>query len=153
MDPITTTIVAALAGGAAVAAKDVATSAVKDAYAGLKHLIVDRYKRAGAITVLEEDPASETGKKALEEALMKSGAAADPEVQQGAAALGQALQDLPPQARAGLEVQLKDIAAGQHILLERLASSGGVKVDVQGARAAGDFALRDVTAGVEPKNR
>lgn len=43
MDPVTVTIVSALAAGAAAGATDAATSAIKDAYAGLKRLIVDRY--------------------------------------------------------------------------------------------------------------
>jgi hypothetical protein len=147
MEPISTAIVGALVAGAAASLKGVASEAVKDAYAGLKALIVNRYKRAGAVAVVEEDPDSEAGKQALGEALAKSGAVADPEVQKRAAELDGALQALPAEAKATLEVQLKAIEANRSILLERLSSTGSVKVDVAGAKAGKDFVLRGVTAG------
>lgn len=59
MDPITVTIVTALAAGAAAAAKDVATDAIKDAYAGLKRLVTDRYRKTSeAVDLVTADPAS-----------------------------------------------------------------------------------------------
>jgi hypothetical protein len=49
MDPVSMSIVTSLAGGAAVAAKDVATSAVKDAYTALKKLLADHYTHAAPL--------------------------------------------------------------------------------------------------------
>ena len=58
MDPIIISIVGALASGAlVVAAKGLATEAVKDAYTALKKLVVDRYHKAGPfVDEVEADP-------------------------------------------------------------------------------------------------
>ncbi len=58
MEPVSTAIVSALVAGAVASFKGVASEAVTDAYKGLRTLIVDRYKRAGAVAALEEDPTS-----------------------------------------------------------------------------------------------
>ena len=50
MEPVITTIAAAVALGAAAGIKDTASKAVKDAYAGLKTLIQDRYKKNEDVT-------------------------------------------------------------------------------------------------------
>ena len=86
MDPITVTIVTALSSGAVAAAKDVATQAIKDAYAGLKKLVVDRYKKAGPfVEALEAEPDS----KATQEVLAKQlqGVEADPQAKDKAVEL------------------------------------------------------------------
>jgi hypothetical protein len=72
MEPVSITIAAAIAGGAAVALKDVANQAVEDAYQGLRTLIVDRYKRKASLEALEEDPESPAAQKLLAEALEKT---------------------------------------------------------------------------------
>ena len=48
MDPITL-IVTAIVAGAAVAAKDVAAEAVRDAYAGFKALVIGKFGSTGAV--------------------------------------------------------------------------------------------------------
>ena len=50
MEPVITTIAAAVALGAAAGIKDTASKAVVDAYAGLKKLIQDRYKKNEDVT-------------------------------------------------------------------------------------------------------
>ena len=62
MDPITL-IVTALAAGAALGVSDTASSAVKDAYAGLKALVKKRFRgKADAELVLaKHEQASENG--------------------------------------------------------------------------------------------
>ena len=88
MDPITVTIVSALAAGAAAAAKDVATDVIKDAYAGLKRLIIDRYQRAAPFAdAVEADPASEPEQKVLGKQLDQAGAPEDDDLKAAAQAL------------------------------------------------------------------
>jgi len=153
MEPITAAIVSAIVAGAAASAKGVASQAVSDAYSALKALIVERYKRANAVGMIEEDPESEPGKAALGEALTKSGAVADAQVQEGAARLSSALAELPEDARAKLSVQLRNIEAGRSILLENLHSAGSAEIAVEGAKAQEDFVLRGVTTGRPPSER
>ena len=95
-----------------MAGKDVASSAIKDAYAGLKKLLVARFRRkeadqaaagesAPAVdpdTVLEAHEAQpDTWKAPLKEALASSGADRDPEILEAAKAL---LEQVDPQGGA-----------------------------------------------------
>ena len=58
MDPVTM-VVAALAAGAGAGVKDTATAAVKDAYAGLKGLLAERFRdKPGAELALREHESS-----------------------------------------------------------------------------------------------
>ena len=75
MEPITATIVAALLAGATAAAKDVATAAIKDAYAGLKRLIKDRYERAAPfVEAVEADPTAKPEQQVLAQQLSRADA-------------------------------------------------------------------------------
>ena len=71
MEPVTTTIVAALAAGAVAAAKDVAADAIKSAYDGLKSLIVkkfgDKEDVKDALENMEKKPESKGRQQTLEE--------------------------------------------------------------------------------------
>jgi hypothetical protein len=86
MDPVSL-ILAALVAGAAAGGKDVATSAVKDGYAGLKRLLIGRFRKASPEvaakqeTVLadhEADP--DTYEKPLAKAVRDSSADEDQEI-------------------------------------------------------------------------
>jgi hypothetical protein len=87
-------IVTALAAGAVAAEGEMAEKAVKDAYAGLKALVLDRLARKAevdaAIRLLEQRPDSDGRKTALAEELAAAGAGNDGEL----AKAGQALLDL-----------------------------------------------------------
>jgi hypothetical protein len=94
MDPVTL-IVGALAAGAVAATKDVTAQAIKDAYSGLKSLIIQKYgKASGAVQQLEEKPASEAHQAVAKEELQEAGAAQD----QALAAQAKALLDLLQQS-------------------------------------------------------
>jgi hypothetical protein len=110
MEPISL-IVGALAMGAVAAAKQVGGDALKDAYAGLKRIIEDRYKRGGAIQALQEDPSSEAQKKALEDSLTKVGADKDPDVVTSAKVLTQALAALPQSTLVAAGIDFERVKA------------------------------------------
>lgn len=82
-DPITL-ILGALVGGATAAAKDVVSQAVKDAYTGLKTLIVSKYESKQnvgvALEYLEGKPHSTDFQEAVEKALREAGADHDEEI-------------------------------------------------------------------------
>ena len=94
MDP-PTLVVTAVVAGAALALKDVTSSVVKDAYAGLTRLIIDKYGDKGdvadALGKVEANPESKGRQTVLEEELTTAGAAQDEE-------LLKAAQDLLAQA-------------------------------------------------------
>jgi hypothetical protein len=113
MDPITV-IVTALVAGAAAALKPTAEQAVKDAYAGFKRLILDRYGHKGdvtqAVAQLETKPNSEAHKIVLQEELRAATADRDQEVVEYAVALLKEAEKQNPGISGGLVGQIN--AAG-----------------------------------------
>ncbi|CAK8721258.1 hypothetical protein GMJAKD_10460 [Candidatus Electrothrix aarhusensis] len=91
MEPVITTIAAAVALGAAAGLKDTASKAVVDAYAGLKTLIQDRYKKnedvTDAVDYLVKKPEAEGRRQELSKALQDAGANKDAELVQAAEAV------------------------------------------------------------------
>jgi hypothetical protein len=134
MDPVSL-IVAALVAGAAAGGKDVASSAVKDAYNGLKALLVKRFRKKAAsqpsataidpVAVLEAhetEPSRWTG--SLEDALRDSAADRDEQILAAAKAL---LEQADPSGSA----------------------AGKYRVDLRGAQGVqiGDHGQMTVTFG------
>lgn len=98
MDPLSI-IVTALAAGAAEAAKPAAAQAVKDAYAGLKALILRKFGQLGTpLQGVEEKPTSEARQAALKAELGEAGAERDAELRAVLDALVQALRQHAPQS-------------------------------------------------------
>ena len=73
MEPLTTTLLAALSAGAAAATTAVASQAIQDAYAGLKQLISNTFRAhpavADAVQQVEDKPASPNRQGVLQEEL------------------------------------------------------------------------------------
>ena len=99
MEPVITTIAAAVALGAAAGLKDTASKAVVDAYAGLKKLIQDRYKKnedvTDAVDYLVKKPEAESRQQELSKALQDAGAESDQELVQAAEAVLAAVKEQP----------------------------------------------------------
>lgn len=142
MDPITI-IVTAVAAGAAAASKDVASQVVRDAYAGLKRLVVRRFGDkadvAGAVEGVEGKPESEARKAVLQEELAQAEVAQDAEIVEQARALLELLEahgQAPPTYHA--EVHGSGAVAqgpGAVAAGERGVAIGG---DAQGPIVTGD---------------
>jgi hypothetical protein len=94
MDPLTS-IVTALAAGAAVALQSTVELTVKDGYAALKGLIQRKYPQVG-IELLESNPSSKARRAIIEENLRAVGADHDAEVLQQAQTLLEAIRRQPP---------------------------------------------------------
>jgi hypothetical protein len=146
MDPIATTIVSALVGGAIAALNGIASKAVRDAYDSLKALIAERYKRKATIEAVEEDPTSETQQKAAAEALQKSGALSDEDVLKTAHALAIALTNLPSGQAAALGLDMERFKAASVQI--RNVISTGTAVRLRDVEVKGDFLTENVHAGV-----
>lgn len=128
MDPITL-IITALVAGASAAAKDTASQAIKDAYAGLKAIIQKRFAAKPETGVIlqqhENDP--DTWKKPLTKSLEETGASQDPKIIETAQQL---LQLVHPEqhAQGKFNVQLTGPAQGVQI------GDGGTQHNVFGVR-------------------
>jgi len=143
MDPLTS-IVAALAAGAAAALQSTVEQAIKDGYAALKGLIQRKYAQV-SLDQLEANPGSKSRRGVVEEDLKAAGADTDAEVLKHAQALLEAIQRQGPKAAAAIGVDLKDIE-GASLAIRRVTAAGaGVKVE--GAKLSGDITIEDVRAG------
>jgi len=143
MDPLTS-LVTALAAGAAAALQSTVEQVVKDSYAALKGLIQRKYAQVD-VNQLEANPRSKSRQGVVEEDLKAAGADTDAEVLQHAQALLEAIQRQAPEAAAALGVDLKDIE-GAALAIRRVTATGaGVKVEH--AKLSGDITIEDVQAG------
>jgi hypothetical protein len=143
MDPLTS-LVTALAAGAAAALKPTAEQVVKDGYTALKGLIQRKYAQVD-VNQIEANPTSKNRRGVVEEELAAAGADKDADVLQQAQVLLEAIQRQAPQAAAAIGVDLKQIE-GASLAIRRVTAAGaGVKVE--GAKLSGDITIEDVQAG------
>jgi hypothetical protein len=150
VEPVIVTIVNALAAGAAAAAKDVATSAIKDAYAGLKRLIVNGYgSTRQAVDLVAGNPASEACQAVLAEELEKTGAAQDEALKAAAQVLLDGLASLRWEPRAAAMFDFGRLRAARNFELEDI-ETGGTVLRAEQADFGGDFkatGVRHTSAG------
>jgi hypothetical protein len=142
MDPLTS-LVTALAAGAAAALQSTVEQGVKDGYTALKTLIQRKYARVN-LDQLEPNPSSKSRRGVMEEDLKAVGADQDAEVLQQAQALLEAIQRQAPEAVTAIGVELRDIE-GAALAIRRVTATGaGVKVER--AKLSGDITIEDVQA-------
>src|SRR4051794_27100429 len=122
MDPVTL-IVAALAAGAGAGLKDTATQVIKDAYAGLKALVLRRVKDtpAGEVAVTEHEKDPQTWSAPLAKTLTTAGADHD----EGPIAAAQLLMELLD--RAGARAGTYNIPASGERSVAAQTIYGGVR--------------------------
>ncbi len=135
MEPTITFIVAAITAGIVAASRTVAEEVVKDAYQGLKQLIIDKYQvrknLATAWQGAENDPGNEAWQQMLTQELKQAGADTDPEVLKAAQILNQLLVEHDPQAYGEIKVDVDTIRAMGSIIVDSEAGGPG-QVDVKG---------------------
>jgi hypothetical protein len=150
MEPITTTIVGALAAGAVAAAKDVASNAVKDAYAGLKRLITASYSKASPFAdAVEADPSSTAEQTVLAKQLAQAGADNDQELRKAAEVLLEALQSLQEDARAQALFDFGKLRA-MNVVLTNIETDGAV-LRGDDVELAGDLRATGISQGQKKK--
>lgn len=114
MEPVITTIAAAVALGAAESLKNVAAAAVKDAYNGLKQLIQNRYGSnadvTDAVDLVSQKPEAAPRRQMLEQVLKDAGVDKDQELHQLAQQLLAALKKQP-----GGEEAIRQTTVEQHV--------------------------------------
>ncbi len=143
MDPLTS-IVMALALGAAAGLKPTAEQAVKDVYVGLKELLKRKYTTVN-VEVLEQSPDSEPRRAVVKEDLAKANADTDAELLQKVKALLDTIQSEAPDTGAAIGVDLKDIKAASLTIKDVIATGTGVKA--QNVETDGDITITEVRAG------
>jgi len=129
MDPLTV-ILTAVVSGAAAAATDLASQAVKDGYAAIKNLIASKFGKQpnveGALNGVEGNPESEVWQAALKEELAKIKVEQD--------------QQLVQQAQALLDLLNKEGFVSGPSYRATVSGSGAI-AQGEGAVAAGERAV------------
>jgi len=152
MEPILTTILAALAAGALAKSKDIASQAVMDAYEGLKSLIVGRLGKAGAVQSVEDEPESEAACTALAEALAKKQLQADAEIQEKARQLDRLLAESQTAGVPGAgDIAIREVRGRMNATVKNLVASGRIQLDAVVAET-GDATVDNLHVGGKGKN-
>jgi hypothetical protein len=144
MDPISI-IVTALVSGAAAALKPTAENIIKDAYAGLKALIQQKYGHVD-VPELEKNPASKNRQAVLQEDLEATNAGQDNELLRLAKALLDAIQAHASDAPQTVGLDLENIK-GASLTAERILAQGynATGIKAKGLDIQGDIKFSDVT--------
>lgn len=143
MDPLTS-LVTALAAGAAAALQSTVEQVVKDSYAALKGLIQRKYAQVN-VDSLEANPSSKNRRGVVEEELAVVKADQDAEVLQHAQVLLEAIQRQAPETVTAIGVDLKDIEGASLAIRRVIATGTGVKVEH--GTFNGDITIEDVHDG------
>jgi hypothetical protein len=140
-------IVVALAAGAAAGLKPTAEAAIRDGYAGLKRLIMHRYRHID-VSPVERLPSSEAKRNSLEEDLRETGAGDDAELLSQAKALLDLVAERDPAAGRTVGVDLENLRAA-FVDIDRVRS-GEIGVRGRGWQVEGGVRITDVEAGGSP---
>jgi hypothetical protein len=141
VDPVTL-VVTAVALGASAGLTETATTAIKDAYEGLKNLLTSRRVDVSGV---ERKPDSAVQQAALKESLADAGGATDDEVLAAAQRVTAAVAADAPDAAGVVGVALRDVQA--EFLRVRSVTSTGDGLTVEQARFTGGIDIGDVRAG------
>jgi hypothetical protein len=145
MDPDTVTVVvSALSAGAAAGLKDTATNAVKDAYAGLKRLVTDRY--LVDVSPLESKPHSEAKRASLAEDLQEAGADADVEVLEAAQRVIAVVAAHAPDTGPAIGIDLERLEAAASVRIRDVTATG-TGVRGEDWKVGGDLDISGIHAG------
>lgn len=144
MDPVTTTIVAALVSGAVAGVADVATAAVSDAYAALKRALLRRGDVEVAIEAVEEDPGAVEDRAAL--AAQIEATRPDDELQSLAQDLLDAIDGLRDDAAAQAVFDFDELRVARDLRLTDIEALGPV---FRGGNVVvdGDFIAEGIRSG------
>lgn len=145
MDLISVTVVAsAVASGAVAGVTDTAAQAVKDAYAGLRELITDRYRHVD-VSGVENAPGSEAKRGALAEDLADAGAGEDAELLAAARLVLAAVRAHAADTGPAIGVDLQRLEAAAVRIGE--VSAQGIGVRGRDWAVTGDVEISGVRAG------
>ncbi len=146
MDPIVSSIVAAVTAGAVAASKDVASGAVKDAYNGLKTILTDTYK-AAFFPSLEKNPDSKNARGSAAEEIEDSDAQKDAKVIEAAAKVIEEIEKHTALHSALEEggIVVKNLSSERSIILGKIKAERGVVVD--NLKAGHDIKIDEITSG------
>lgn len=149
MEPITF-VVTALTLGFAAGLKPTAEQAIKDAYAGLKQLVEDRYKVN--LSGLEGKPDSEVQIAAVEESLVDAEADKDDELLDKAKELLELTKKHAPETATAKGIDFEKVSAG-YIKAKRITAIRQAEaVRMRNVTVEAGIEIEDITADSGPSD-
>jgi hypothetical protein len=146
MDPVTA-ITGAIVAGAIIAVKDTAASAIKDAYQGLRTLIVENYKLT-SIATLEKNPSASVYQEGVKQEISDTPNMLDDEkVLQQVKMLTDAIEAEPEEKLAAWGVTVKDVKAYSNVVIKRISGTGGGMKAETITSEKGSITLSDIHGG------
>lgn len=127
MDPVLTSIVAAMTAGAVASAKDVASSAIKDAYAAVKSAFAHRYQSID-VEKLKQDVIENAGAGEASLEAKKSGLLQDEQIHQLVEQLKVALKQ-DDRVLQTIGVTLRDMKIGKVSIADIVGFDMGVVIE------------------------
>ena len=150
MDPVTI-IASAIALGAASGLKPTVEQAIKDAYEGLKRLIIDRYSNKGDVIdtmdYLAKKPDASKRRETLEEALTEAGDAQDTALLEAAKTVHTAVKEHDPELPQSIGMDIGALKAAVLEVENVLAGKGGTAVKIGTAEIAGTASFKNIGGG------
>jgi hypothetical protein len=145
VEPILSSIIAALAAGAVAKASDIGGKAISDAYDGLKSLIIRKLGKGGAVQSVEDEPSSASAQATLAEAMAKGGVGNDADLASKAKELEEKLAAATATG-ASADIDVGNIRGKINAIVEDLVATGRIKLgDV--VAESGDARLTGLRAG------
>lgn len=146
MDPVSTTVVSAIALGATHAADKLGEKLVTDSYAALKHLLVTAYGKATdlieSVIGLEKKPDSEGRQATVAEELRTSGAVDDERLIAAAEAVLAAAEQASAVRTIGID--WSDVKAARVKVGKIKARAGAIGFRAARMEIAGDVEVQDI---------
>ncbi|AZO27608.1 hypothetical protein [Mesorhizobium sp. M1B.F.Ca.ET.045.04.1.1] len=148
MDPVSA-ILGALVAGATAAGSEVGSLALKEAYQGLRTILVDTYKVVST-ALLEKKPSNTAYQGAVQDELRAIPEIAnDPDLLKQAKAVQEAVSAMPADQVTALGIDIETLTSQGNLIAERI--HGGIRG--KSWSAAGDIRFSDVNGGKSSGNR
>jgi hypothetical protein len=148
MEPFATLIVSALALGAAAGAQSTIEQVIKDAYAGLRQVIVDRYSRharlVDAMDSLAEEPQDASRRETLGDELESAEVTNDEAVIEKAQAVHAAMNDSAPTLAKAIGMDIGELEAAVLEVENVQAGKTGIGVRIGKAQIRGSASFRNI---------
>lgn len=148
MEPFTTLIVGAIALGAAAGAKPTVEQAVKDAYAGLKQVIIDRYNHhtdlIDAMEFLAKKPQDANRRESFESELKNVEVIDDTVVIDKAKSVHAAVKKFAPEILAAIGMDIEELNAAILEVENVRAGTSGIGVRIGKAQIEGTASFKNI---------
>jgi hypothetical protein len=145
MEPILSTVAAAVVAGASAKARDVASQVVSDAYEALRAALIRKFGKVATLQDIEHEPQSRLAQTSVVEMLANQQSAIDTELKHLAEAVSTALADTRDEQGS---INIEGVRGGIDAIVEELSARGTIRLGSVFAET-GSARVSGLTAGAD----